>query len=657
MKIFLLSALLSFYALADTGFQIIKDWIPMKDGVRLGVTLFVPSDWKREKIPALLEYLPYRKDDEMAVRDYELHSYFAKRGFVGAAVDVRGTGISEGTLPDREYSEQEQIDGLEVIHWLATQDWSNGNVGMFGISWGGFNSIQLAMRRPPELKAILAVCASDKLFHDDIHYIDGMMHVDEFSLSMDLETAIAPAPDFLISQQVFEERFDRPPWFMKYLEHERNTKFWRKSSLAFHYDAIQIPVYMIGGLLDGYRDSIPRMLSNMKVPMKALVGPWNHAYPHDTDVGPAIEWRQDAVRWWEHWLKGIDTGMMQEPLVTVFLRDWYPPSIETKEVLGTWVDLKSWAPKAAPRQILYLNPEHGLSEIIPETGVHDLDYVPSAGIEAGLWWGDLTPDQAPADALSLVYDTDPVTKPVLIVGQPKLKLWVSSTARLSDWMVRLSDVAPDSRVSLITGGGLNGAQRDSESKPKDLEPGVIYPLRLDLHFTTWKVPVGHKIRVAISNALWPMIFPTPYEMTTSLLMGPKTLSRIILPLLQSDHDVHPEFPLPDTSESLPGVEQHGEMWPGPTQVTRNATTRETRFGWEGSDYTIFPWGIQSNHEQLYYRVNDLAPESSSVTGYAETVMSLSDRILNWSVYLNFTSDLKNFYYQYVRRLIQNNQTI
>lgn len=629
----------------------------MKDGTRLAVTLFMPSDMKGKKIPALLEYLPYRKDDKMASRNYELHSYFAKRGFVTAAVDVRGTGNSEGILPEREYSEQEQLDGLEVIHWLATQNWSNGNVGMFGISWGGFNSIQLAMRRPPELKAILAVCASDHLFHDDIHYVDGMMHVDEFSLSMDLETALSPAPDFLISPQFFKERFDRTPWFMNYLQHERNTRFWRKYSLAFHYDAIQIPVYMIGGLLDGYRDSIPRMLSHMKVPMKALIGPWNHAYPHDTDIGPAIEWRQEAVRWWNQWLQGVNTGILEEAPVTVFLRDWYPPGIEAKEIPGSWINLKSWAPKSAPVKVLYLNPEHRLSELVPEMGIHYLDYVPSTGIEAGLWWGDLTPDQASADAMSLVYDSEPVTQSISIVGQPKVKLWVSSDARVANWMVRLSDVAPDGKVTLITGAGVSGSQRDSESKPKDLEPGVLYPLRLDLHFTTWRLPIGHKIRVAISNSLWPMIFPTPYQMTTSLSMGKKTLSRIVLPLLQNDYELHHEFPLPDNSESLPGVKHHGEVWPGPTQVTKNPVTRETTLEWEGSDYTTFPWGKQSNYEQLKYSVNDLTPEKSSVTGYAETMMILIDRILSWSVRLNFTSDVDNFYYQYVRRLTKNNQTI
>ncbi len=144
--------------------HMVQQWIPMPDGVRLSATLYMPANPKRgEKFPALLEYLPYRKDDATAARDYPIHACFAARGYVSVRVDIRGFGASEGTPTDREYSEQEQLDGEQVIAWLAAQPWSSGKVGMFGISWGGFNSIQLAMRHPPALKAILAVDATEQL--------------------------------------------------------------------------------------------------------------------------------------------------------------------------------------------------------------------------------------------------------------------------------------------------------------------------------------------------------------------------------------------------------------------------------------------------------------------------------------------------------------
>jgi len=625
----------------------------MKDGIRLAVTLFKPKfEPGNEKFPALLEYLPYRKDDEMSIRDYDLHSYFARRGYVSACVDIRGTGSSEGVVPEREYSDQEQMDGLEVIHWLASQDWSSGKVGMFGISWGGFNAIQLAMRRPPQLKAIIAVDASDKLFHDDIHYIDGMMHVDEFSLSMDLETAISPPPDFPTDEQTLQKRFDQTPWFMKYLQHQRDGEFWQSISLSSHYDSIAIPVFMIGGLLDGYRDSIPRMLENMKVPKKAIIGPWNHSYPHLSAIGPAIEWRKEAIRWWDHWLKDISTGITEEPPVTVYLRDWYKPELTTTQIPGSWVDLSAWPPPSQTSQTFYLGSQHQLSNTTSEPDIHKLDYVPSAGMEAGFWWGDLTPDQAPTDRAALVYDSEPLQESLSIVGLPKVKLWVSTSAKQADWMVRLSDISPDGQVALITGAGVNGAQRQSADHPTDLEPGQVYPIELDLHFTSWRVPVGHKIRVAITNALWPMIFPTPDKMTTSLAVGRDTPSRLLLPLLPADFTVHSEFSKPEEFQTMPQVKTKGNDWPGSWEVRKEPLSGAITLIWNGSDSTEFPWGTQANLEHLRYFINDRTPESSSVSGFSQTEVKLPDRTLTWNVVLNFWSDKNNFFYQYKRALFK-----
>jgi len=192
-------------------------------------------------------------------------------------VDIRGTGGSEGIPPDREYSDQEQQDSLEVIDWLSKQPWSNGNVGMMGISCGGFNAIQMALRHHPALKAIIAVCATEELFHDDIHFIDGLMHVDEFEPAMDLELGLTRSPDFPTDEKSLAERFDSPPWFLLYLHHQRDGSFWRRASVApDRYGDYTVPTFMIGGFLDGYRDSIPRFFKKAKAPNKGLLGPWNH---------------------------------------------------------------------------------------------------------------------------------------------------------------------------------------------------------------------------------------------------------------------------------------------------------------------------------------------------------------------------------------------
>ena len=255
-----------------------KAWIPMKDGVRLAATLYMPDGAKPgEKFPALLEYLPYRKDDGTAAEDYSKHSYFARRGYVGARVDIRGFGASEGVPPEREYSEQEQVDGEQVIAWLAHQAWSNGNVGMFGISWGGFTAEQMAMRHAPGLKAIVAVCATAELFHDDVHYMDGMAHIDEFELNMDMAQGWVGAPDYSLDEKTLGPRFDTPPWSLLYLKHQHDGPFWRERVRPL--SDIEIPTFLIGGMQDGYRDNIPDMLMQSKAPMQRDSGPMEPLVP------------------------------------------------------------------------------------------------------------------------------------------------------------------------------------------------------------------------------------------------------------------------------------------------------------------------------------------------------------------------------------------
>jgi predicted acyl esterase len=297
------------------GVRMENAWIPMKDGIRLAATLYMPDGAKPgEKFPALLEYLPYRKDDDTAAEDYGKHAYFARRGYVSVRVDIRGFGTSEGVPPEREYSEQEQQDGEQVIHWLATQPWSNGNVGMFGISWGGFNSLQMAMRHPPELKAIIAVDATAELFHDDVHYMDGMAHIDEFELNMDMAEGWTGAPDYTLDEKVLGPRFEAPPWSLLYLKHQHDGPFWRDRVRPL--SEIKIPAFLIGGLQDGYRDNIPDMLMQSSGQVRAIVGPWNHTFPNDAGFGPQVEWRDQAIRWWDHWLKGKDTGDLYAALAS-----------------------------------------------------------------------------------------------------------------------------------------------------------------------------------------------------------------------------------------------------------------------------------------------------------------------------------------------------
>lgn len=633
-----------------------KVWIPMKDGVRLATTLYMPDGAQPdEKFPALLEYLPYRKDDGTAAEDYPHHAYFARRGYVGARVDIRGFGASEGVPPEREYSEREQEDGEQVIAWLAHQPWSNGNVGMFGISWGGFNSLQMAMRHAPGLKAILAVDATAELFHDDVHYVDGMAHVDEFELNMDMAEGWGGAPDYSLDEKTLGRRFDSPPWSLLYLKQQHDGPFWRDRVQPLN--EITIPTFLIGGLLDGYRDNVPDMLMQSKAPIKAIVGPWNHTYPNDAVPGPQIEWRDQAVRWFDHWLKGRDTGVEHDPRLVIYMQHWHPPDPNLQNVPGKWRREDIWPPPDAKNTTLFLQPHHSLALSTAPHATHQLKYVPTIGVEAGFWWGELLSDTRPVDAFSLVYDSAPLEDDMVILGRPHAFLQASATVPLADWFARLSDVAPDGTVTQITGAGLNGAQRESMTEPKDLVPNIIYPLDIAMHLTSWVFPKGHRIRLSISNALWPMILPTPYAMTTCLGLGGATGSRVVLPVVPVHGAAAPEFSSPQPSEERDDIKSMGFPWPGEWTVERDEARQKTTVYWKGKDGYIYPWGKEDDFEKLTYEGDDAHPETSSVSGEAESIFTLKDRILTWRGRLLVTTDQKNFYYRYTRELLKDGQML
>lgn len=631
-------------------------WIRMRDGVRLAATLYMPDGAKAsEKFPALLEYLPYRKDDGTAAEDYGKHAYFARRGYVSARVDIRGFGASEGIPPEREYSEQEQQDGEQVIAWLAHQPWSNGSVGMFGISWGGFTAEQMAMRHAPGLKAILAVCATGELFHDDVHYIDGMAHVDEFELNMDMAEGWVGAPDYSLDEKTLGPRFDSPPWSLLYLKHQHDGPFWRGRVRPL--SAITIPTFLMGGLQDGYRDNVPDMLMQSKAPIRAIVGPWNHSFPNNADFGPRVEWRDQAVRWFDYWLKGRDTGVRDDPRLVIYMQHWHPPNPNLPEVPGEWRREDVWPPPEAKSTTFFLQPDHTLASTDAKPATHQLKYVPTVGVEAGFWWGELLSDPRPVDAFSLVYDSAPLTEDTATLGRPRALLQASANAIQADWFARLSDVAPDGTVTQITGAGINGAQRESMSEPRALEPGKVYSLDIEMHLTSWVFPKGHSIRVAISNALWPMVLPTPYAMTTSLELGGEQGSRLVLPIVPVNGRHAPEFSRPQSIEERTDIKSEGFPWPGEWTVERDEARQKTTVHWKGKDGYKYPWGTQDDFESMTYEGDDAHPESCTVRGDAESVFALKGRTLTWRGHLLVTTDQKNFYYKYTRELLKDGQML
>jgi len=642
----------------DHAFRTEDGWLTMKDGVRLAVTYYKPVPRTAgEHFPVLFEFLPYRKDDGGYIGVYSLYAYFVRRGYILARVDIRGTGASEGTFPLREYSEQELDDAVETIDQLSRLPESNGNVGMWGISWGGFNAIQVAMRRPPALKAILAAMATDDLYHDDVHYIDGAFHVDEWAFWFDHSKGIPRSPDYPIDEAYFRERFNSYPGLLTYLKQQRDGDFWSRNSLRGQYAKIQVPCYLIGGLLDGYRDSIPRMLEAMKVPVKAEVGPWNHDWPDEGVPGPNYGWRHEAVRWWDQWLKGKETGVRRDPRLVIYLRAGHAPDAGLTMTPGRWL-AGDWPVPGTTRKKLYPMAGGRLRERPESPGSDALIYVPSYGISTGLWWGEPTGDMRPDDAGSQVYDGDVLQEKFEIVGFPRVRLRAKAGAPLAHWVARLEDVFPAGRVSFVTGGLINGSQRRSRLRPEPLVPGESMDLEFDLHLTTWTFEPGHRVRLAVSNSLFPMIWPTPYLMTTTLVTGVEATC-VELPIVPAGPFGLPAFRPAEKREVRTDARDLGsDVWPQGTSEWKRDTARGVvTYTWSGkSRYEIGDRRFEATEKNVY-ETSESDPANSRFLGEDSDRVELRGRMIDVLTSVEIRSDARDFHVIFVRQTIENGRLV
>ncbi len=306
-------------------------WIPMPDGARLAARMWLPEDAESDPVPALFEFIPYRKSDGTTLRDSLRQPYFAGHGYAVLRVDLRGSGDSDGVLYD-EYTVQELDDAVAAIAWIARQPWCDGHVGMMGISWGGFNSLQVAARRPPALKAVLVIGFTDDRYADDVHYMGGCVITSQmlsWASVMFAYNVLPPDPRWVGERwrEMWAERLEKtPPFVEKWLEHQTRDDYWKHGSVGEDYEAIQAPVYAVGGWADSYNNSVPRLLAGLSVPRKGLIGPWAHTFPEMGGPEPTIGFLQDSLRWWDHWLKGIDTGMMDEPMLRCWIQESAPPA-------------------------------------------------------------------------------------------------------------------------------------------------------------------------------------------------------------------------------------------------------------------------------------------------------------------------------------------
>ncbi len=501
--------------------------IPLADGTRLAARRWLPVGAELAPVPAVLEYIPYRKRDKTSSRDGMSHPYVAGHGYACVRVDLRGSGDSDGVLTD-EYLPQELDDGLEVLAWIAAQPWCDGRIGMIGKSWGGFNGLQLAALRPPELGAVITVCSTDDRYADDVHYMGGCLLGDNLSWASAMFAATSLPPDpVLVGDRWRDMWFERLEssglWLETWLKHQHRDEYWKHGSVCEDYTAIETPVMAVSGWADGYSNSVFRLLEHLDVPRRGLVGPWSHKYPHLGVPGPAIGFLQECVRWWDRWLKGVDNGVEHEPTLVAWMQDSVAPALDTTIRPGRWIAEAVWPSKHVQERELALG-DKGLSPVaVPtgESGTLPIASPLSVGMYAGKWCSftatpDLPTDQRDEDGGSLNFDSEPLDEPLEILGAPVVELTLSSDQPVAMVAVRLSDRLPDDRTTRVTYGLLNLCHRDSHGDPRPLVPGETYKVQVQLNEIAHSFPAGHRIRVQISTSYWPVAWPPPAPVRLSI---------------------------------------------------------------------------------------------------------------------------------------------
>ena len=518
--------------------EIEHDWIPLSDGVRLAARYWLPEDAREKPVPAILEYIPYRKRDHTKARDEMMHPYFAGHGYCTLRVDMRGSGDSEGVLLD-EYLKQEQDDALEVIAWIADQPWCNGRVGMIGKSWGGINSLQVAARQPPALKCIITMHSTTERFSDDIHYEGGcLLNMNaQWSFAMLCRNAQPPDPQYLGMQwrDLWRQRLEANfPWIITWLSHQQRDHYWRHGSISEDYAAIKCPVYAIGGWADCYSSTVAKLLEGLSVPKKGLVGPWGHNYPHLSTPGPQIGFLQEALRWWDHWLKGIDSGVMEEPAYRVWMQEGASAESPSDERPGRWIAEESW-PSQRIRFREYALNENGLRGAADKASPIVLDCPQTVGINSLQWINRGTGDDATQepedqqidDIRALSFDTEPLEDALEILGPPTLSVDLAVSTELAFLCVRLCEVTPEGVSHRVTYGLHNLAFDADYNEIPPEERLQRRRLEVRLADTAHRFAAGNRIRVAVSTSMWPLVWPSPVAPRLTLYRGS---SRLRIPL-------------------------------------------------------------------------------------------------------------------------------
>ncbi|MFE9443266.1 CocE/NonD family hydrolase [Streptomyces sp. NPDC006602] len=592
--------------------------IPLPDGTLLYARVWRPLT--EEPVPAILEYLPYRLTDWTAPRDWQRHPWYAGHGYASVRVDVRGHGNSEG-MPGDEYPATEPADGVEVVRWLASQPWCDGKIGMFGISWGGFNSLRIAALAPEPLKAVVTVCSTDDPYDNDAHYMGGsVLAVDMHAWAATMLAFASRPPDPRYVGETWRDMWlkrleEIDPLIHTWLDHQTRDRYWSHGSVREDYDAIDAGVLAVGGWHDPYRDTVLRLVEHLPADrVRGLIGPWSHQYPdHGRPPGPAIGFLQETLRWWDHWLKGVDSGAMREPLLRAYVSDSHPPATVYDALPGRWVGEPAWpSPNVSPvshvlqgAPLLVRSPQH--------TGVDAGRFLPLGNDT------DLPPDQREEDARSVSFEFE-ADEETWVLGRPKVRLRLTSEVPRGQVIARVCDVAPDGSSTLVTRGVLNLSARQGPDRVVPWEPGTTQDVEFELNGIGHAFPAGHRVRLAVSSAYWPWIWPQP-DSAAGFTLDPAGCF-LELPVRTRESDSGIIFEEPEQSEPLAmtrGVAADG--WspvtldePRPERlVVRDVAKGEWRLEVDPryGGTRVYPDGLEFTEDTLEtYTINESDPLSA-----------------------------------------------
>lgn len=533
--------------------------ISMSDGISLAADLYLPEG--KGPFPALVNYYPYHKDDVIGAMTEYTRRYFAERGYAYLLVDLRGLGSSEGVAWEM-LDPRENKDGAEIVEWIACQPWCDGNVGMWGISYGGITTLETASERPAHLKAIAPIFASVDAYHDFLYPGGCMNCLNGFGTWGSMMVAMNLMPPGYQDPKgrwyrVWKERLEKgKPHILHWQEHPAHDQYWQSRVVPVR--KINVPTFVIGAWRDLFPETMVKLYEELTVPKKLFMGPWTHA---PMDVFPFEPWDYlyALKRWWDYWLKGENNGIMDEPPVTLYVQG-----------ANIWRHEKEWPIPRTKERTLFLSERSTLVDKASNKERSDTyQAIPTVGAMAGLWDPlslclGLPLDQGPDDLQSLTYTTDPFPEDTEISGSLEAVLYMAlESGEDVNLVAKLNDVAQNGSSSLITTGCLKGSHFRSHERPEPLKTGEVYEFRIPLWATSYVVSKGHRLRLSVSCSDFPRIWPTLTNPMIRLFFSGAHASFIrfpVVPPLATPME-RPEIKRPDpTVNRLPCIIDAAPLW-------------------------------------------------------------------------------------------------